>query len=187
MVIAMASSFASNLNAQQFDEGQISAQAEVSAMVNVTPVGNLVFGMVTPGNTKTISSEGEIIAGTSGSSGTLGNEQAGQFSVTKGLNTEVILDFDLPATLVFDVTNSLPINFDDAGAVKLARLAAFNGLQTDLPFTPAAGITTLNSGQTAEYFEDNDFNVFIGGTVVPALDQNAGVYEGTITLTATYN
>jgi hypothetical protein len=187
IALALLFGFGISAMAQQFDDGQISAQAEVSALVSVTPVDNLVFGMVTPGNTKTISSAGEVIVGTVGSGTTLGAEQAGQFSVSKGFNTEVILEFDLPTNLIFDVTNTMPINFDDVVAVKLAKLAAFNGTEAEVPFTPASGITTLNAGSTVDYFADNDFYVFIGGTVVPALDQDAGVYEGTITLTATYN
>ncbi len=170
----------------QSDNDKVDAKAQVVAQVDVTKVEDLIFGMVTPGNTKTINSLGQVLAGQAGAGVTIGAEKAGQFSVTKGLNTQVTLGFTLPTSLTFDAHN-LAINFIDAAGVKLARLAAFNGAQADLLFTPADGIVVANSGATAAYFADDDFYVFIGGTVVPTTGQPAGVYVGEITLTATYN
>jgi hypothetical protein len=171
----------------QSDQDVIVGKAEVVAQVVVTQLQDLIFGMVTPGNTKTISSAGAVIAGTAGTGFTIDAEKVGQFSVSKGLNTQVTLGFTLPTVLIYDLNKELPINFTDAEGVKLAKLTNFNGVQSDLLFTPGAGMVVENSGATQEYFADDDFKVFIGGTVVPAVGQVAGVYEGEITLTATYN
>jgi hypothetical protein len=174
--------------AQQSDNDHVAANAEVVAPVSVTGDGDLSFGMVTPEVTKTINTEGGVIAGTAGTSGTIGAEAAGHFLITKGLNTEVTLAFSLPEHLIFDTDHELDISFADAGSVKLAKLAAASGgEQEDLLFTPATGITTENTGAKAEYFADDAFDVYIGGTVAPIETQVAGVYTANITLTATYN
>ncbi len=176
---------------------KISAKAEVVAAVTVTKVQDLIFGMVTPGITKTILSDGAISTGaTAGNStgivtatylgGTTGAEQAGEFSITKGLNTSITLAFSLPSTLSDGSSHTLPINFLDV-TTGLAKLSKKSGSQADVAFTPATGITTAQAGTASEYFTGNDLYVFIGGTVVPAIDQVAGVYSGDITLTATYN
>lgn len=180
--------------APQTDNDVIKAKAEVVAQVNVTKLQDLIFGMVTPGVPKTLLTDGTLGVGTFGSATLIttilgtstGSEQVGQFSVTKGLNTQVTLGFTLPSTLS-DGTNSLAINFTDAGGVKLAKLSAFGGGQADLLFTPGGGLVVANAGATAAYFADDAFYVFIGGTVVPITGQVAGVYQGDITLTATYN
>jgi hypothetical protein len=186
LTLVLVTGFGVSTYAQQNDNDVIEARAEVSALVNVTELQNLIFGVVTPGVTKTIDTEGAVIAGTAGTGSTIGAELEGQFSITKGTNTSVTLAFTLPSNLTKDADN-LAINFTDADEVELAKLAAFGGTQDDLLFTPAGGITTANTGLTAEYYADDAFYVFIGGTVVPLADQAAGVYEGTITLTATYN
>jgi len=183
---AIVAGFATGAFAQQSDNDVAVAKAEVSAQVVVTKLADLSFGVVTPGVTKTIDNDGTLLAGTAGTGATVGAEAFGQFSVTKGANTSVSLAFSLPTNLINGV-NNLAINFTDAGANKLAKLTKFNGSQTDLEFTPADGITTANTGSTAEYFSDDDFKVNIGGTVVPTSDQASGVYEGNVTLTATYN
>jgi hypothetical protein len=190
LVLLIITGFGVRAYAQQSDNAVTDAKAEVSALVNVTELQDLIFGVVTPGVTKTIDTDGTVIAGTAGTGATIGAEFAGKFSITKGTNTSVTLAFTLPSNLVNTVPDpdeNLAINFVDAGGVKLAQLAAFNGGQADLLFTPADGITTANSGATAEYYADDDFYVYIGGTVVPTVDQESGVYEGTITLSATYN
>lgn len=191
MALVIVMGFATGVMAQQTDNDVITARAEVSAQVNVTQVSDLIFGMATPGVTKTISTEGVVLAGLAGTAPNItpngGVEQAGKFSVAKGLNTSVNLAFTLPSSLSDAASHNLPINFNDAGVNKLAKLSTFGGTQSDLSFTPGTGITTANTGTTAAYFTDDAFYVMIGGTVVPASDQFSGVYTGPITLTATYN
>lgn len=186
--LAIVLGFAVNAMAQQSDNGQIQAAAEISAQVNVTALQDLIFGVVTPGVTKTIKTDGTVATGAlAGTGATVGAEKAGKFSVTKGANTQVVLSFGTLPTNLSDGTNNLPINFVTVGSNILAKLGANTGGQTDLSFVPATGVTTANTGATAEYFAGSDFFVYIGGTVVPASTQVAGVYTGNIILTATYN
>lgn len=185
--LAIMLGFTMGAMAQQTDYDKVDAKAQVVAQVNVTQLQDLIFGIVTPGNTKTIDTDGAVIAGTLGSGPNIGAEKSGQFSVTKGQNTQVTLGFTLPTDLIYDTDKKLPINFADASGTKLAKLAQFNGGQDDLLFTPGSGIVVANSGPTAAYFGDVDFYVYIGGTVVPIAGQVAGIYVGEITLTATYN
>lgn len=171
--------------AQQTDNDQIAAKAEVVAQVNVTKVTDLQFGMVTPGVNKSISVTGTVLQGTAGTSTFAGVEQEGHFTVTKGANTYVTLQLTLPSTLS-DGTNSLAINYNDVTATKLGLLQ-IGGLQ-DFAFTPVTATDIeLNAGTHSAYFGATSFDVFLGGTVEPASGQVAGDYTGTITLTATYN
>ena len=157
----------------------ITGTANVASAIGVTTDGGLVFGNVTPGNTKTVSNVGTVIAGTI--AGSL--EREGRFIVAKGASTQVTLGIATPTQLVSG-TDNLAINFVDAGTVKLAKISDGTN-NTD--FTPAAGIITANSGTTAWAFLASTFKVHVGGTVVPTATQKSGTYTGDITLTATYN
>jgi hypothetical protein len=172
--------YATTTIGQQSANASITGLANVAAQVTVAGTGNLQFGNVTPGNTKTISAAGVVVAGTIGGT----TEVEGKFLVTKGANTQVTLAFTLPTDLISGSDN-LPINFADFGANKLGNLT--DAGSNTAPFTPATGITTANTGSTVWAFGATNIDVHIGGTVVPTAAQPSGAYSGNITLTATYN
>lgn len=170
--------------AQQSDNASASATADVLTAVDVDKNTDLVFGNVSPGNTKTISVESSVIDGIAGGT----TETAAQFTVSKGANSEVILSFELPSNLV-NGTNNLVIDFADASDTKLSRLTtseASNG-DNSQDFTPGSDFVTLTSSDYSSYFSATEFYVWLGGTVKPTNDQAQGEYTGEITLTATYN
>ena len=97
-----------------------------------------------------------------------GDVAAGQFTVTGATNQDVILDFTLPSELTGG-GDPIAVSFtagwgDDA---------ATNAID---PSTDP----TVNLGTTL------DIDVFLGGTVTPAIGQAAGTYEADVTLTVTY-
>jgi hypothetical protein len=162
----------------------ITASANVAAAVTVAKDVDLYFGNVVPGLTKTVGNDGGLLAGTAG--GTIASE--GRFIVTKGINTQVTLGFGtLPTNLTITGGGSetLPINFTDFGGT--TPLAKVSDGTNNAPFTPASGIVLANTGATAFAYAASTFKVHIGGTVVPSTSQLTGTYQGTITLTATYN
>lgn len=172
--------FAFNSFAQQSANDNILGKADVVAAVTVDGAQDLQFGNVTPGNTKTISTTGSVAAGTAGGT----TETQGKYNITKGANSQVTLAFTLPTNLTDGGSNNLAINFNDYNSTKCGLIT---GSGSDVPFTPATGITTANAGATAWVFGESAFTVNLGGTVVPTVGQAAGAYTGTITLTATYN
>jgi len=185
--LVLLAGFAVSASAQQTDDAVIQGRAEVVAQVVVNNLQNLSFGMVTPGVTKTISTLGTVIRGTSGVGLIVGNEAAGRFSITKGANTQVTLTWNTPTVLTRNVApnETMPISFADVALDKMARLHIA---------TPATNhswtlgqLVVANTGDTAPFFAATAFDVFVGGSVSPVAGQVAGVYEGNITLTATYN
>jgi len=173
----------------QSDNAIVVGRAEVVAQVDVTHQADLRFGMVTPGVVKVIGNNGAILLGTAGASTALAGgltEGAGQFRVTKGLNTQVTLALTLPTVLSGPLTATMPISFTNEGAAALARL---NVGATDAPWSLVGNSPslTVSNATHAAFFAANSFDVFIGGRVSPVAGQVAGTYVGDITLTATYN
>lgn len=150
--------------AQQSDSENATASATILAHLDVQKVTDLSFDDVSPGIEKTIP-----------------RASGAEFTVTGGSGAAVSLSFTLPSFLdeVGAETNQLPISFTDTDA------NWETGTTTDdagtNAFDPTAGATTISS------FPAGGIAVFLGGTVQPANTQAAGTYEGTITLTATYN
>ena len=92
----------------------------------------------------------------------------GQFTVTGATNQDVILDFDLPTDLLNGVL-TLPVSFTA-------------GWGDDAP----TNVIDPSTDPTANLGTTLDIDVFLGGTVTPAIDQAAGTYEADVTLTVTY-
>lgn len=170
--------------AQQSDNADATASADVLAPVEVDKNTDLVFGNVSPGNTKTIDVESAILNGRAGGT----TESAAQFTITKGSNSEVSLEWSLPSTLEDESSNTLNINFNDDNETKLSRLTTSSASDGDnqVDLTPADGVT-LTASEYSSYFSASEFYVWLGGTVVPSDEQTQGSYSGTVTLTATYN
>lgn len=146
--------------AQNSDNDNINASADVIAAISVTGDNDLTFGDVSPGVNKTVAPDAAT---------------AGLFTVTGGADASVELQFStLPGNLS-DGANTLPITYT-------ANYGDTYSAASD--FTPSEG--TAFSGSPA-IPSDGDLNVFLGGTVNPGGTQAAGNYSATITLTATYN
>lgn len=184
LALILMTGFASSAIAQtaQSDDGVISGKAQVVAAVTVTGVNALQFGMVTKGVAKTISTTGTVLQGNTGTSVTMGSEQNGTFTITKGVNTLVTLQLTSLGYLL-NGTTQLPINFADYGLNKMALLTG----ATNVAFTPTSPLVIQSTGDYANYYAAGSFGVSLGGTVVPILTQEEGDYTGNITLTATYN
>lgn len=92
----------------------------------------------------------------------------GTFTVSGAVDQDVIVDFDLPLTLA-DGALTMPVTFD----------AGYGAGTPDTGLDPSTD-ATVNLGATGGW------DVFLGGTVLPAVDQAAGDYAGTVTLTVAY-
>ena len=175
--------FAVNAQAQS-DEADITARANVLVDVTVNANGDLVFGNVSPGIAKTVSN----ISAVSGSSAT-GGEQAGGFTIGKGADSFVTLTFALPSNLVSDESINLPISFANTDARITTANERTEAGANSIDFDPNAAnnLENLDGADRTTYFEATEFFVFLGGTVAPTATQAAGAYEGTVTLTVSYN
>lgn len=144
----------------QPNNADITASATVLSPLTVQWVSDLNFGNVFPGVAVSVAPA---------------DPGAGKWSVTGADGAEVALSFTLPANLTSG-GNNLPIAFaaGDAGYSQTI-------LAPTSTFDPGAGATTnLSAGPPGELW------VWIGGTVTPAVNQPAGVYTNTVTLTVDY-
>jgi hypothetical protein len=135
----------------QSNTAQIQALAEVLSPIDVTAGLDLDFGQVLPGvPTQVLPVDG------------------GTFTVSGAVDQDVIVDFDLPATLA-DGALTMPVSFD----------AGYGAGAPDTGLDPNSN-ATVNLGATGGW------DVFLGGTVLPSVAQAAGNYSGTVTLTVAY-
>jgi hypothetical protein len=158
--LALVLTAASVAQAQPNSAG-ITASATVLSPLTVLWDSDLDFGNVFPGVAAAVA---------------ITDAGAGGWSVTGASGAEVALSFTLPANLTSG-GNNLPIAFaaGDAGH----NTADLPGGATT--FDPTGGATTnLSVGPPGELW------VWIGGTVTPAVNQPAGVYTNTVTLTVDY-
>jgi len=135
-----------------------SVNARVFQQITVVGDRNLTFGTVFPGVNKTIPVQG-------GSSG--------RYQVTGEASANISLTFTLPANLV-NGTNLLPIN------TWVGRHNAINNAATGVAFTPSGAATNTALSALGVRW------VFIAATVSPAVNQAAGGYLATATLTVAY-
>ncbi|GAA5521477.1 DUF4402 domain-containing protein [Aliifodinibius salicampi] len=156
-VLLLVTGITTTVSAQQAD---IAANATVDANVDLSSGDDLNFGNIAAGSPSTVN-PGDGTAGTFSVSGNVGN---------------VDLSFSLPSELTGSEDN-LPISFGGTSASW-----GDNAYDSNNDFDPNDGASVNLLEQT-----DRDITVFIGGTVDPATNQAAGSYNGTITLTATYN
>lgn len=136
----------------------ITASATVAGALTATNLRDLSFGTVIPGFTRTV---------------TPSDATSGHFQIDGGVSAEVQVQFTaLPSDLT-DGTNTLPItytstyNTTDAGG-------------SGTTFTPAAGVTTRLDAATGQ------LHIYMGGSIVVPAGQVAGLYQETITLSASY-
>ncbi len=130
---------------------------------SITVNNNLVFGEVFPGIPKTID---KANAGA-----------AAEFQVTGTAGFEVTLDFTLP-TYMNQSGFNMPLIFKQTDC-------ALDSSATPDQSNP--GYDDLNPWHTITYrFGLNGMTVWLGGTVVPRLNQVNGAYTQLIVLTVTY-
>ncbi len=142
----------------QVNNASITATATVQQPINVSGAQGLNFSNVFPGIAKTV-------LATDGTN-------AGRWDVTGQASSLVNLSFTLPGNLQSGA-NLLPIaNF--AGGTNTVNNAA-----TAAAITPSLGGSATLSGAGALF-------VWVGAQVNPAINQPAGVYTASVTLTVTY-
>jgi hypothetical protein len=103
---------------------------------------------------------------------------AGRFQLNGRPNAEFQISFTLPAALQSGAL-TLPIAFGPASACGRTT----NVQATCTTFDPAVGRTARirTAGPP-----NNNYFVWVGGTLTPAPGQPGGIYQGTITATAAY-
>lgn len=181
--LVLMTGFISTAVAEDTDNDVITGSATVMQAITVTPDQNLNLGMVSPNVSKTIDLTGK----TTGGQASNGTEFTGRFIVSAGIGTDVNVQFTtLPPNLVYNTSNDLAIAYTAGYHTVIPSVGvAFPGTT----FSTAATLTNIAAGvfPTNTIVSANAIYVFLGATVSPTANQLAGLYEGNITLTATYN
>lgn len=144
----------------QTNNASIAVSATVQQPINVTAANALSFGNVLPGVNSTVA---------------VTDANAGRFDVTGQASTPVSMTFVLPLNLADGVGNLLPIG---TWTGVWSNGAAPSPVGTS--FTPSAGATAATLGASSNLF------VYAGATVSPAVNQVAGLYNGTVQMTVVY-
>jgi len=135
-----------------------SVTAEVQQPITVTTSNDLDFGTVFAGLDKSVA---------------VTDASAAAFTVQGEASSNVNLTFTLPATIASG-GNTLPI------ANWVARHNTSNSAASGTDFTPSGTPTAAALSGTGFLY------VFMGATAQPPVDQAAGSYSGTATLTVVY-
>ena len=144
----------------QSNNASISVTATVQQPINVTAANALAFGNVLPGVNSTVG---------------VASANAGRFDVIGQVSTPVTLSFILPADLSDGLGNLLPIG-------------SFTGNHNTTNSPTVTGFTPANAPATfgATLSGTGTLFVFVGATVSPAVNQAAGAYTGSVTMTVVY-
>ncbi len=155
--------FAGLLVASNSVQAQNTATANVTAEVQqpivVTKLTDLDFGNVFPGVDKTV----PVTAA-----------EAASFEIAGQASSQVNITFTLPADLTDGGTETMPVT---TWTGTTNTTASPSGGST---FTPSASAETTTLSSTGGLF------VYVGATAEPAIDQAAGTYTGTLTVTVVY-
>ncbi|HKK20704.1 MAG TPA: hypothetical protein VJ983_04460 [candidate division Zixibacteria bacterium] len=168
--ILTALSFIGTANAQYVANGL--ATADVMASLSVIPVQDLQFGNVLQGVAKAVANDDAANAGIFTITG-----QAGA-----GINIHIALP-EYMATASGDDRMAIAFGVADCSIDSTANAdpSAFgSGWQNINPYNLPNNLTvgTVGQPQTA---------IFLGGRVIPSIDQTAGAYTGDIIVTVAYN
>jgi hypothetical protein len=139
-------------------QATIGVSADITAQLTVTGANNLSFGAVLPGFPRTVATSAS---------------NAGKFSLSGAVNANVSITLALPADLRSGANILAIDNWD--GCRNIAD--AFAGCTA---FTPSGAAFTTPLGPTGVLV------VFLGARVVPTAIQPAGLYTGSISMTAAY-
>ena len=138
----------------------LAAAPSAAAQVSITGIRDLTFG--------------PVIVGIPSSVGPSHPTKSGQFRITAPLSSKVQVRFTLPDALAGPGGAQLPISFGSNDAMAIGSAPG----STPITFNPKATRNPQFQPSTA-------YDVFIGGTVTPAGNQQPGSYAATITLTIT--
>lgn len=152
----------------------IEARAEVMSPIEIDGQEDLNFRLVAQGITKSVDLEGEVTGGAA-----QGDETAGRFRVQADTGSNVSWNFSVLPT-------ELPIVGGGFQPLSISYTAGWSNVEAGTDMQDEGAITEGN-GHTVNSVENGEFFVFLGGTVTPAANQAAGVYEADVTLTAEYN
>ena len=168
LLISVILLIADKTEAQDVAVGQ--ATATVLATLTVSATAALVFGNVYQGVSSTIANN---------------NASAGVFAITGAASSGIMIFMALPNYVALaDGSDRMTISFsstdasvDTLGAANPTTMAAGSGFQNINPHNfPAAAV--IGAGGTT--------NIYLGGKVLPTIDQTAGAYTGDIILTVAY-
>jgi hypothetical protein len=148
-----------------------SATATVLAALSVTATQALAFGDVFQGIPKSVANT---------------DAAAGIFTMSGTANAGISLYLELPAYLVLaDGSDRMVIAFgttdasvDTTGGGDPTGMVAGDGYLNVNPYNLPSGANLSNAGAA---------NIYLGGRVIPTVDQKAGAYSGDIVLTVSYN
>lgn len=169
LVVALVALVAAPATAQDVATG--SATATVLTALAVSSVAALAFGNVYQGVTETIANS---------------NASAGIYAITGQGSAGIAIYMALPdfvalsdgsdrMTIAFSSTDA---SVDSLGGADPTGMVAGAGWQNTDPHNfPSA--TLIGSGGTT--------NIYLGGKVLPTVDQTAGAYTGDVVLTVAYN
>lgn len=146
----------------QTAQGSIQATAQVLTALSVRSAGDLDFGLVVQGISKSVNASAPA-AGTSSGKFTIAGQAAQPVNVTFTA---------LPANLTSG-GNTLPITY--TGIHNTTNSAAGG-----TAFTPSTGVPSTPLSGTGNLY------VFMGGTVTPGGTQASGNYSGTVTMQVAY-
>lgn len=168
LLISVILLIADKTEAQDVAVGQ--ATATVLATLTVSSTAALAFGNVYQGVTSTIANN---------------NASAGVFTITGAASSGILIFMALPDYVALaDGSDRMTISFsstdasvDTLGGGNPTTMAASSGFQNINPHNfPAAAV--IGAGGTT--------NIYLGGKVLPTIDQTAGAYTGDIILTVAY-
>jgi len=151
-------------NAQSSKNATIKASAVIQSSVTISGPNDLNFGAVPSGTPTPVS---------------YNDANAGRFDVSG--NETVTLGLSLPSNLTNSNSTTMPINFSTSDAAWSDDGTNYN------EFDPTNGNTINLDLWDNNVSSDGAISVYIGGEVNPAANQEAGTYNGDITLTAEYN
>ena len=169
VVLAAVLAVPSAVNSQDVATG--SATATVLTALAVSSVAALAFGNIYQGIATTIGN---------------GNAAAGIYAITGAASAGIAIYMALPdyvalangsdrMVIAFSSTDA---SIDSLGGADPTGMVAGAGWQNTNPHSfPSA--TVIGSGGTT--------NIYLGGKVIPTVDQTAGAYTGDIVLTVAYN
>jgi hypothetical protein len=147
------------------ESASIQALATVVSSITIRGINNLNFQTVTPGIPKSVDKA------------TVGF--AGEWQVTGIASSQVTLTFDLPSELTDAISGeAMSIAFSSSDA---SYDDGSGGGQT-----APVGVVNPNGPSTANIGSGGTLDVWIGGTVQPAVSQTGGSYGADITLTVAY-
>lgn len=155
------------------ESASISVSGTVIAGLSVDSQQNLTFGDIIAGEQKRVNLDG------SATGASPGEEQAGIFRIST-LGSFTVSFTEIPSAMTGTGENnsgeSMPITFFSAWNTSLTPPEAGN----EVSVTENTPIVVNNSGTELDYY------VFLGAEVDPPLSQAQGLYETTVTLTATF-